>query len=244
MNARRHWAHAKRFAGTSYARARPRQSVIEPATKSSFDSRCFCYNFSQRHPTKNQLCERTNMSGTIYPIVDFSANGEIVTTLVPSSFARPIGILCIYCGHIESVVDALIWHFLKADRDTGEAITSVQTNFMRKKELMLRLAELHVPKRDMLENLKRVANKADDLFLQRNNLVHGMWEVGHVSKSVAGKFRYSAKGQQKRKYESYTLEKINNLAAIALNIHCDLLNIRQICTDFQSVDQDGEQLQE
>ncbi|MFN4311078.1 MAG: hypothetical protein ACK4FK_10870 [Ferrovibrio sp.] len=165
--------------------------------------------------------------------------GEIAQTVVPAAFAPGIGVLCIYCGHIESIIDRLLWFILKVDRDGGETITSGITSISRKIKLLKQLAKVRGDPK-FITDLTAALDGIKTTFNHRNYLVHGGWEFGHVNQTTAGKFTFNADRKQKRVAETYDEARILSLIADAARIHSNLYRLLCVVTGFIKY-QDDEQ---
>jgi hypothetical protein len=92
---------------------------------------------------------------------------------IPPGQFELIGQVAAAWSHLEAALDDLIWHFLDLPDDDGRIITG-GLDATRKLELARRLAERYLPAA-ALESFAAMLTALDDLRLDRNFVIHGVW---------------------------------------------------------------------
>lgn len=110
---------------------------------------------------------------------------------------------------VERAYEFLLWHYLNADRDRGEAISTHVGNTTRS-DIMLSLAEILEPDATVLEAVKLAKKCYDTLRINRNLLAHS--QMGGVDKDGITTFRITARGVVKRETLKIPLAFIHDCA--------------------------------
>lgn len=93
---------------------------------------------------------------------------------MPDEQYQRIGEVIAEWSRLETILDTLIWHFLKLDMEDGRVVTA--TLDARPKIRMLRqLTKRHVPSRSMKAQLMSLYEVVEGLQEDRNFMAHGLW---------------------------------------------------------------------
>ena len=117
--------------------------------------------------------------------------GHTFDPAIPDAQFDRIGRVAAAWSHLEATLDDLIWHLLDLCDEDGRIITD-GLDAIRKIEMARKLAERYFSD-DQLETLKAVLKTVDDLRLDRNFIIHGIWGSIAPAKRLAAALSFRPK---------------------------------------------------
>ena len=131
--------------------------------------------------------------------------------------SEPIGYLVILFAHLERQLDWSIGWLLRLNEDERAALIARVQSFVHRVYLFDSVATLQVNSTPLKSELAEIIKGMLDANTERNNIIHGPWEIYFPASETARKRRTKGKGKISTKPYDYSPTKIITLAHESLN---------------------------
>lgn len=105
-------------------------------------------------------------------------------TIVDPELTSRLGQIVIRWASLEGWISMMLATFVKADLG-GMMVVTVNTSVSTQTNWIRALLSLHIHKQPDLARVCALLNRADDLRIERNELVHGLWEITNCEAGTA-----------------------------------------------------------